>query len=70
MVASEKLEYIQKFADTLKNGLFSSRDTTSGAIKYAYELIETLKIEDRFVAYTALHVVLNSVSEDIIKLAK
>ncbi len=70
MVASEKLEYIQKFSDSLKNGLFSSRDTTTEAIKYAYELIETLKIEDRFVAYTALHVVLNSVSEDIIKLSR
>jgi hypothetical protein len=40
------------------------------AIKYAYNLIETLPQEFRAGAYTGLHVVLNTVAADLKRLTK
>jgi len=70
MVASDKLENIKAFSGSLKHGLFSSRESTQEAIEYAYNIIDTLKAADRPVAYTTLHVVLNSISEELNKLSK
>ena len=47
----------------LKCQLFADRGTdVAEAMKYAYKLIETLPKGDRAAAYTALHVVLNTVA--------
>jgi hypothetical protein len=47
----------------LKCQLFADRGTdVAEAMKYAYKLIETLPKVDRAAAYTALHVVLNTVA--------
>jgi hypothetical protein len=47
----------------LKCQLFADRGTdVAEAMKYAYKLIETLPKADRAAAYTALHVVLNTVA--------
>jgi len=47
----------------LKCELFADRGTdVAEAMKYAYKLIETLPKADRAAAYTALHVVLNTVA--------
>jgi hypothetical protein len=70
MVASDKLKNIQGFSNSLTHGLFASRESTKEAINYAYDLIDTLDVKDRSVAYTSLHVVLNSVSDELNRLAK
>jgi hypothetical protein len=47
----------------LKCQLFADRGTdVAEAMKYAYKLIESLPKADRAAAYTALHVVLNTVA--------
>jgi hypothetical protein len=47
----------------LKCQLFADRGTdVAEAMKYAYKLIDTLPKADRAAAYTALHVVLNTVA--------
>ena len=47
----------------LKCQLFADRGTdVAEAMKYAYKLIESLPKGDRAAAYTALHVVLNTIS--------
>ena len=47
----------------LKCQLFADRgDNVAEAMKYAYKLIETLPKVDRAAAYTALHVVLNTIA--------
>jgi len=42
------------------HGLFADRETIGEALKYAGDLIETLRPADRMVAYTAVYVVLNT----------
>jgi hypothetical protein len=47
----------------LKCQLFADRGTdVAEAMKYAYKLIESLPKGDRAAAYTALHVVLNTIA--------
>ena len=58
----EKLENIKDYANILKHGMFASRPSSKEAMDYAYELIETIDKSDRAAAFTALHVVLNTVA--------
>ena len=47
----------------LKCQLFADRgDNVAEAMQYAYKLIESLPKGDRAAAYTALHVVLNTIA--------
>ena len=59
---------INDYLKSLKHGLFCSRENAKEAMEYSYSLIETLPMKYRIVAFTALHVSLNSVSDDIQKI--
>jgi hypothetical protein len=58
---------IPTFANSLRVGLFADRATTSEAIWYAYDLIDALPPEHRAPAFTALHVVLNTIARELTK---
>lgn len=49
------------------NGMFSSRATVEEAVEYSQELINTLPLEHRMAAITALWVSLNTALRDISK---
>lgn len=61
---------INDFADSLRVGLFAECANMGEAMKYAYNLIETLPQEFKAGAYTGLHVVLNTVAADLKRLTK
>ena len=50
----------EKFAKTLKVGVFADRDTVADALEYAYEVLK-----GNPAGLTALHVVLNTVANQI-----
>jgi DNA-binding GntR family transcriptional regulator len=60
-------EEIKQFLKSLKSDMFGSRDTTKEAIDYAHQLIESITSKDRIAAYTAMYVLLNSVSDEIMR---
>ena len=57
------------FAKSIETGLFATAENMQEAIKYAYMGIETLDQADKIGAYTALHVVLNTVALELRRLA-
>ena len=60
---------VNAFAQSLEMGLFGTAENMQEAIKYAYMGIESLKDQsDKIGAYTALHVVLNTVGQELRKL--
>ena len=52
-------------AQQLRNNLFSDRATIDEAMTYAYELIHTIRPQDRIAALTALHVLANTIANEI-----
>jgi len=54
-----------ELAEALRHGLFASRNNIKDAISYAYAMIETIPAEggSRIAAYTALHVVCNTIAD-------
>lgn len=56
------------FTKTMKSNLFASRDTLPEALKYAYAMIE--KMQDSSYALIALHVVLNTIAQEIEKIVE
>lgn len=63
-----EMSNIDEYLKNIKHGMFASRQTTKEAMDYAYELIETINKKDTIAAFTALHVVLNTVSDEIKRL--
>ena len=61
---------LESYANNLRNGMFAKRETTNQALNYAYDLIDSIEGADKVAAMTALHVVLNTVSNDIKKYSK
>jgi hypothetical protein len=57
------------FAKSIETGLFATAENMQEAIKYAYMGIESLDQTDKIGAYTALHVVLNTVALELRRLA-
>lgn len=55
----------ETLAHNLRYEMFASRESVAEAMSYAYELIQTLPAADRITAFTALHVVLNAVADQI-----
>ena len=49
----------------LRSDLFAERATIPEAMAYAYELIHTLRPQDRITALTALHVLANTIANTI-----
>ena len=52
-------------AASIRHGLFASRDTVEEALEYANATIERLYNDDKAAMYTALHVVLNTIANNI-----
>jgi hypothetical protein len=62
---SKEINQLNELATGLQHGLFASRETIQDAFKYAYEMIETLPAEYKAGAYTTLHVVVNTIAEEV-----
>jgi hypothetical protein len=54
-----------EISQQLRSGLFAERATIPEAMTYAYELIHTLRPQDRIAALTALHVLANTIANSI-----
>jgi len=61
---------VHKFAKGIESGLFATAANLDEAIKYTYNLIETLPPEYKAGAYTGLHVMLNTVARELRVLTK
>ena len=55
----------KELALSLQHSLFATRDSVEDAFDYAYSIIQTLPEQDRLAAYTALHVLVNTIAEEI-----
>lgn len=55
----------QAIARQLRSNLFAERETIEAATAYAYNLIHTLRPQDRITALTALHVLTNTIANTI-----
>ena len=54
-----------EIAAQLRSDIFSERATIAEAMGYAYELIHTIQPQDRIAALTALHVLANTIANNI-----
>lgn len=54
-------------AISLRHGLFADRDSVSEAWEYAFEVLNRLPAKDRVAATTAMMVLINTISKEIIK---
>jgi hypothetical protein len=54
-----------EIARQLRCNLFAERETIEDATAYAYNLIHTLRPQDRITALTALHVLANTIANTI-----
>ena len=61
-------EKILDLTESMKHGMFATKDSPKEGLDYAYSLIETLPKEHRIAAFTALHVSLNSIASEFNKL--
>ena len=62
---SETTNNLAQLAKDLRVGLFADREDFGAAMSYAYDLIATLPKKDQITAFTALHVVLNTIANKI-----
>jgi len=56
-----------QLAKILRNDLFSRRDSVHSAYQYAEKVISTLRQEDKLGVYTLLHVMMNTIADEIEK---
>lgn len=54
-------------AISLRHGLFADRDSVSEAWEYAFQVLNSLPAKDRVAATTAMMVLINTISKEIIK---
>lgn len=55
----------QELSELLKQGIFGDRETIQEAYNYLQDMINTLDKADRFPITTAVHVLLNTISNEI-----
>lgn len=60
---------LSDLATNLQSPLFATRDTIEEAFHYAHTVIEAIPTSDRGAAYTALYVVVNTIAEEVKRLA-
>jgi len=60
---------LNELATNLQSPLFATRDTIEEAFHYAHTVIEAIPTSDRGAAYTALYVVVNTIAEEVKRLA-
>lgn len=68
MIKKNDKEKILEFTSSLQHGMFATKGNPKEAMDFAYALIETLPKEHRIPAFTALHVVLNTVAAEFDRL--
>ena len=56
-----------ELAKSIRHNLFADRNTVSEAFDYAFEVINSIRESDRAAAMTALMVLMNTISKEIIK---
>jgi hypothetical protein len=61
---------LNELARNLQSPLFATRDTIEDAFHYAHTVIEAIPASDRGAAYTALYVVVNTIAEEVKRLAE
>lgn len=61
---------LNELARNLQSPLFATRDTVEDAFHYAHTVIEAIPASDRGAAYTALYVVVNTIAEEVKRLAE
>jgi len=64
-----KLKNIKEFSNSMKSGIFATKKSPKEAIEFANDVIDCLALSDRTYAYTALHVVLNSIAAELDRLS-
>jgi len=52
-------------AASIRVGIFGKRDSINEALEYASEIIDNLQTYDKAVVYTALHVMMNTIADEI-----
>ena len=57
----------EELAKAIRHGLFADRETLKEAFDYAFRVINSLKGSEQIAATTALYVVLNTVSNELMK---
>lgn len=62
---SDTTTNLTHLAKEMRHNLFATHSDFPAALRYAYGLIATLPKKDRAAAFTALHVVLNTVANEI-----
>jgi hypothetical protein len=60
----------EELAKTIRHGLFADRDTLKEAFDYAFLVINSLRGSDQIAVTTALYVVLNTLSNELVKAEK
>ncbi len=60
---------LNDLATNLQSPLFATRDTIEEAFHYAHTVIDAIPTSDRGAAYTALYVVVNTIAEEVKRLA-
>jgi hypothetical protein len=56
---------LARLAKEMRVGLFATHSDFPAALRYAYEVIATLPKKDHAAAFTALHVVINTIANEI-----
>ena len=64
----DKQEHVLAVLDSLHSGIFATRETNQGAYKELRELIESTPEEYRHSLLVGLHVLLNTISNDLKKI--
>jgi hypothetical protein len=60
---------LNDLATNLQSPLFATRDTIEEAFHFAHTVIEAIPTSDKGAAYTALYVVVNTIAEEVKRLA-
>lgn len=61
---------LNELATNLQSPLFATRDTIEDAFHYAHTVIEAMPASNRGAAYTALYVLVNTIAEEVKRLAE
>jgi hypothetical protein len=56
-----------ELAKAIRHGLFGERETVKEAFEYAFDVITRMPSSEQIAATTALYVILNTISKEIIK---
>lgn len=65
---TDKLNTLHETVSNWQTSFFGTRDTLPEAFKYAYDVINAMPKGAQASAYTALHVVVNTMAEEVKRL--